>query len=1096
MSDIGFTDSQSSAVAHRGSSVIVSAGAGSGKTKVLTERLIRMVADEGQSIDRFVVITFTKAAAAELKGRISKELRKKGLKRQEALLSRAQIGTIHHFCSSILRENAHQMNINPDFRILSEERYDDMKAAIIERVIEKRYDDMAAYPGFEELVNTVGVGRNDDRLIELVLSLHEKMQCHSSPRQWAADCVAALKEDYSDISDTMWGREILSYASSKCDFLSRETDALLLAMEDVPEIMNAYGESISVIGDNLRTISKLAEKGWGAVAAFTPESERLKPLRNSPDEDLSKRVKDKRKKCKDEIEKILAMFSESSAELIDQIRSTAPTMEALLSLTLDFDDAYSLDKRRLNVLDYNDLEHMTAEFLRSNDISQRYEEIMVDEYQDVNEVQDEIFRKISRDGKNLFVVGDIKQSIYRFRLADPGIFKAKLSPESAFEKIYLRENFRSEKKIIDAVNGVFENIMTDDLGDTDYRENKLVFGKQDCAGDGDEPEILLVRASDDEDRVLTEARYVAGRILEIVSSGKYGFGDIAVLMRSPGKNGDIFRREFTARNIPVSFGNSGGFFDMTEVSSLISILKVLDNPHNDIHLIAALRSPFFGFTPDELSGMRKYDTESDFYTAMKKSAPFDEKCAEFLEELKKLRHLAPDMTEENLIRLILNDTDAEAICSMMDDGAQRMANLMQMIAIAAKYEGEGYHGLHRFIMYIERLREKGADISAGTVSGNSVRIMSVHLSKGLQFPVVFLCDTAHQFNFSDAADTVLVHPELGLGPKVVDVKRKITYPTVARNAIALRIRKETRSEEMRLMYVALTRASERLYITACVKEPEELIKKAPDAIIENALCPLTWFLYAGTMKTEIVSLTEDGITGQAAAAGEEHADADAELLEDFDFKYEYAQAVTLPSLIVATELKRFEAENTDAEMLVKKRVSKKPYLTEGKPISAAERGTATHICLEHINFNADVDAEVVRLLNEGFITKRQASAVDTEAIKTLLGSELGSRMKAAEHLYREFGFSIICDAYELMNRAPGEEIMLRGVVDCCIEEDDGIVIIDYKTDRVSSDAETAEKVRYYKPQLMAYEKALARVFGKPVKETVVYFLDNGQGIKV
>lgn len=1089
-----FTPSQKEAIEYRDSSVIVSAGAGSGKTRVLTERLMKYIVEDNVDIDSFVVITFTKAAAAELKSRISASLRELGMRKQEALVERAQIGTIHHFCAEILRENAHSVHINPDFRIVSDERADEMKSAALDKVLEQRYKELSDNPKFESLVNSVGKGRTDEALVSLVLQLHAKMQCHPNPGQWAENVISELRKPVTDAGDTIWGDEILSGAIRTAQYWANKIDEVLLQIPDDAAVSKGYLETMSITAEGYREYIRNLKLGWDR-AVSAPEIEYKRPAfyRNAQDAELLEKVKAVRDSSKKAYEKMRKTIGVQSSELLKEMETTSDGMEALLALVMDFDAEYAKDKRRLNYLDYNDLEHMTAAFLDNHDISDRYTEIMVDEYQDVSRVQDFIFHKVSDNGRKLFMVGDIKQSIYRFRLAEPEIFKEKCL-SSDVHSILLRENFRSGERVISSINRLFEKIMTEELGDTDYTQNALVFGNAMEKDDSQDAKIILVNAIEDENKRQTEARTVADMIVHLNAEEKIAFGDIAVLLRTAGKTGDIFRNALTDRHVPVSFEQGGEFFDSPEISAMISILRIMDNPHNDIPLVAALRSPFFGFTPDELSEIRVCNKDEDFFTALRTHADSNEKSAKFLSTLIKLRTLAPDLSTDSMIRLIINETNAEIICALMRDGERRMSNLMQLVSLGVKYEKDGYHGLHRFIMYLDKLKEKNTAITSAD-DGDAVKIMSIHKSKGLEFKVVFVCDLEHEFNDSDSKDTVLVHPELGLGPKVTDRKRKIQYPTLARNAISLKERKELRSEEMRLMYVALTRAKERLFLTACVKDAEKAIAKAKNASLNDANNTLVWILNADTLETVITDAPDKDAENVVITPVLNKNLVAEGMVSDFAYKYRYSESVDIPSKINATELKHLDEENDDSQNLFQRGRTRKIH-ADGRKISAAERGSATHKVLQLMDFNNDVDAEIERLVRERFISPRQAQAADAEKIDAFLKSDTGRMVSCADNIRREFEFMLLYNAEEILGRGNDEKVLLRGVVDCCIEEEDGLVVIDYKTDRVSSDDEIGERIREYTPQLEIYSKSLERIFCKPVKDTILYFLSAGKAVSI
>ena len=1162
MAEFKPTISQAEAINTRRSAVLVSAAAGSGKTRVLTERLMGYICKRQSpaDVDSFLIITYTRAAAAELRGRISEELSRRlaadpgnrHLRRQNALCQRAQIGTIHSFCAQLLRENCQLLALSPDFKIVEEERAEQMRQSAVERVLEKRYDELEDRPGFRALADTVGEGRDDRKLQELVLSLHSRMQCHPRPDKWAARQVELLRAPAEDISQTPWGGEIMSLAAEQADYWSDESDRLMELIATVPEIDAAYMESFSITAGQIRELGRSLRIGWDRARECLPiEFPRLKAPRKNPDPALAERLKARREECKKSMTELAAGFGADSETLLEELRLTAPIMEELLELTMDFDRAYARDKRSRGLVDYSDLEHMAVELLYdpegnlrpiARQLAERYTEIMVDEYQDVSRVQESIFAAISREGKNLFMVGDVKQSIYRFRLADPEIFTEKYlsytdsdrAAEGQPRRILLRENFRSRREILEGANAVFSLCMSRKLGDIDYDDKAaLVCGADWYEGAGEKPELMLLElpegsGAESPDKTRLEARFVARKIRELVSAGTpvtvpggqrpMEYGDIAILLRSANAVGGVYRQALSELGIPVGGAQSGEFFASVEVSTVMSMLAVMDNPHKDIALIAVLRSPALGFTPDELSMIRACDKEGDFYSALCSAAESDDKCRDFLARLSALRSAAADMSAAETVWQIIEEFDLLAICSAMEDGQRRRANLMELTELAESFEGGEYRGLHRFVLWLQALRDKGQEISTGGSFDSAVQIMTIHKSKGLEFPVVFLSETAKRFNTRDRQETVLVHPTLGLGPKLVDLKRHVRYPTLARTAIARRIAREDLSEEMRLLYVALTRAKERMYITAAVKKPEEQLEKAAAAVsvpmaaetLSRAGNMLTWLVYACLadggehLKLSICSAEElMGESRQDCAP----APADGEMLRELErrlsFRYPYDQAQSLPSKLTATELKGREEADGDADTLVKQLNFSFPMPElsgEDRPLRAAERGVATHLVLQYMDIHkgrsrAGIKAEIERLEAQGFISAREAGAVNVSAIERLFASELGARMLRAENMLREFRFSLLMPAEEFQPGAEGEELLLQGVVDCCIEEEEGLVIIDYKTDSVKGQT-IAARAEHYRPQLMAYAKALTRILKKPVKECLLFFLSAGEMYKL
>ena len=1162
MPEFKATPSQAAAIESLGSTLLVSAGAGSGKTRVLTQRLLRRLTDAEPpaELDRFLINTFTRAAAAELKSRITQELSRalaadpdnRRLRRQSALCRKAPIGTIHSFCTSLLRENSAALSLSPDFRILEEERAESMKAAALERVLEDWYDKPEEHPGFLLLADTAGAGRDDRRLGALVLTLHAKMQSHARPSLWAEEQIALLSREWQDAGETPWGEEILADAAAAADYWSREIDRLMAAVAHEEKLLAYYGQRLAPVGDGLRELLRAVPLGWdrAVAAAAAIEFPRFSNIGKNPDPALTAHVKARRDACKKAVGKLQEALADDSASLLDELRQTAPAMQALLRLCLAFDERYSRDKRRQSLLDYADLEHLAAELLTEPDggptplareVAARYDEIMVDEYQDVSPVQEQIFRAISRAEENRFLVGDVKQSIYRFRLADPSIFTDKYdhfplyteAPGGQARKILLRENFRSRREVIDAVNAVFSRCMSRRLGDLDYDDKAaLICGADYYQGEVPAPELFLLSTEGDEadeapDKTAAEAAFAAEKIRALVEARTIvqdrdgprpmDYGDVAILMSAANSTGPVYRRVLTALGVPVAAGQGLGYFRSPEISTALSLLSVLDNPHQDIPLIAALRSPVFGFTADELSAIRGADRDRDFYCALRAASEADEKCRAFLARIDALRALAADLSAEELVWELLDGLDLLSVFSATADGAQRRANLMELAALAQRFEASGYKGLHRFVLWLRRLAERGEEPAAGP-GGGAVQILTIHKSKGLEFPVVFLCDTARRFNKKELSETVLIHPALGLGPKLTDLERRVEYPTLARQAIRRRLDRELLSEQMRLLYVAMTRAKERLFITASLKDPEKTL----DKLRESMSSPLPPELLAGQNSFAdwlILAALDDGQEhlklrlpdGSAAAEAEcepvpdEDVDENAlrELRENLSFRYPHTASENLPSKLTATELKgRAEADEDAQELAPKRRsgVFRMPDFTrKNRPLTGAQRGTATHLVLQYMDFAEagsieSIRAEIERLRQKRLLSDKEAAAVDANAIRKLFASPLGQRMLTAEHREREFKFSLLCDAGDYFPGAEGEQVLLQGVVDCCFEENGALTVVDYKTDAVRTEEELSARAAYYEGQLRAYAAALRRIFGKPVREGVLYFLSCGKEV--
>lgn len=1165
MAEFKPTPSQKLAIEDRGGELLVSAAAGSGKTRVLTERLMRWITegDAPRSIDNFLIITFSTAAAAELRSRISEELSaraaadpgSKRLRRESALVRRAQIGTIHSFCSALLREYAGRAGIAPDFAIADEDRARELRRLSLETVLEAAYAE--AEPGFIQLADTVGAGTDDRRLESLVLELHGKLQSHARPGDWAARQSELFETGAEDAADTPWGRELLESAADELLWWAGEFDELVRSLAGFEKMGKAYVPSFSETASSLRGAAKRAAEGWDALREALPIAfPRLGSLRGGgEDPELAERAKARREACKKAAKRLEKGFTLPSAQLLRDMRATAPAMRALLKLVGDFDAEYTRRKRRRSLLDFADLEHLAARLLTEPDgsptetareVSRRYAEVMVDEYQDVSLVQDMIIRAVSDSGRRLFMVGDVKQSIYRFRLADPTIFLKKYEsyadapqPEGVPRRVFLRESFRSRGEVVDAVNAVFGCLMSKGLGEMEYDERARLRAGLEYPGVVPVPELVAVPlpgADEDEerpDKIEVEAAYAARMMRRLVETGAkiseggalrpLGYGDIAVLLRSVNVSGPVWRRVLAREGVPVEAGQSGGFFEAPEVAVIISLLAIIDNPRQDVALISVLRSELFGFTNDELTEIRLMSGEGDFYAALSARAEVSEKARAFLDTLARLRDFARDSELATLIWEIYESLGCMALCSAMRDGEGRRARLLRLFELARSFETTGWRGLRRFLDWLRSMRERGEEPAfPDEDGGGAVRIMSIHRSKGLEFPVVFIGDTARQFNRSDLRGSVLVHPELGLGPKFTDAARGIEYPTLARRAVANRLERELLSEELRLLYVAMTRARERLFITCTFADPQKAMDKLAPAAQEHipaqALLPMRsmaeWLICAalgtgGRALTLSIGGDEEGAPRRVTPAAQPEPERTGEEASPVDFdallawRYPHSGAETLPSKLTATELKSLaEPDAESAELLPRAaRTFRRPDIAlAARRLTAAERGTATHLALRYLELGALTTPEaareaVDRLAAAGKLSAREAAAVDAAGLCRFALSPLGRRIAAAPRVLREFPFALLCPAERFFPGAEGEELLLQGVVDCCLIEPDGAVIVDYKTDRIAPEA-APERAKRYAAQLETYAWAVSRITGLAVKAKIVYFLQPGEAVEL
>lgn len=1170
MAEFTPTPDQKHAMEARGTGILVSAAAGSGKTKVLTERLMGYLTETPpKSLDTFLIITYTRAAAGELRGRILEEITRRmaaepgntALRRQYALVGRAQISTIHGFCANLLREHCLALGLSPDFKIAEQDRADLLKQTSLTKVLESRYAQIDQDPNFRLLADTVGAGRDDARLERLVLSLHEKMQSHPDPAAWAAAQRDGLFADgISDAGQTIWGRDLLSSSAQDALYWADAMENLLVFM-NVPEyayIWEKYAPSIVETADGLREFARAAQIGWDrAVEHAAIPFPRLGSLRSPKHPEVADSIKAKREACKKACGKFQEEFAQPSAVVLADMRKTAPAMKALLDLTLDFDRAYAAEKRRRDLVDYGDLEHFAARLLAQPDgsptplaleVREKYTEIMVDEYQDVNAVQELIFQCISKDGQNLFTVGDVKQSIYRFRLADPSIFTGKYltfrdytesTADSSPRRILLQENFRSRHEVLDAANAVFENIMSTRLGELDYDDHaRLRCGAKQYEGIVPPPTLFLLDKPDtaeneeSPDSHACEAGFVARKIRQLIADRTpvtdggvqrpIRYGDIVLLMRSANTVSPIYRQVLAAQGIPVQSQQGGGYYESPEISLMLSLLAIIDNPQQDVPLIAVLRSPYLAFTPDDLAEIRACGKGLSFYDALCRRGEQDEKCRHFLEQLRTFRRIAPDLPLCELLWRIYNDLDILAISSAMEDGQLRRNNLLTLIDLAAQFESAQYRGLRQFVQWLNRQAQSGQEpaVSQGE-SDNAVHIMSIHRSKGLEFPVVFLCDTGRYFNRSDTMSTVLIHPQLGLGPKVVEQDRGIEYFSMPRRAIVRRINQETLSEEMRLLYVAMTRAKEYLFMTAILSDSQKKVASIrplvtspmSPQILANQSSLADWLISAAladeqehlllcqeqVLPSDLIAVP--GALGQTAPISPEQADR---LRETLAYTYPYRASEEVPSKVTATELKSLDtpAEEEAQSLLPAAKRRFRAFRPAGaeQPLTPAEKGTAVHLVFQYIdvtktNSVQEVEQEIERLLAADCLTSRQASAVDAKQIFEFFASPAGQCIRSGDRLLREFKFSLLRPAKDYFPDAADDQVLMQGVIDCAVEQDGAWTVIDYKTDLVSAQS-APERAEIYRRQVQAYAQALLEITGKPVRRSILYFLHPGVSVEV
>lgn len=1156
------TPQQQQAVNDRGGNLLVSAAAGSGKTKVLVDRLMKYILDpiDPANIDEFLLITYTKAAASELRAKIAGKLAEliaqnpsnKHLQRQLQRLYLTKISTVHSFCADILREYAYKLDISGDFRVADENECTQLRNRAMEQVLEEAYTNVTDDPDFQSFVDTQGFGRNDKQVPDIVEGVYDSAMCHKDSMAWCDSCIQdACPVGIEDPADTVWGRFVMD---DLFECLNLQIEALERCIEHLA-VLDAMEKPIGLLADTVNQLKHLRDsRNWSEVTQRKNiQYGTLTFPKKGNDPNVTEPVKAVRNACKEILSKKLKIFADPSQQVMTDLLQSAAAARGLMKLVKQFGNAYGSLKRIRRILDFSDLEHRTLDLLygkkRSGptaaafEIGERFREIMVDEYQDSNGVQDAIFSALTEKRQNLFMVGDVKQSIYQFRLADPGIFLEKYSayvPAEEAEpgqgrKVLLSSNFRSGGGVIDGVNFVFENCMTEKVGGIAYGEGEaLKEGIPHIALP--EPEVELHAIQVQKDTYAEEAAFVADHVVSLLDGTHFvrngeelrpvTADDIVILLRSPGSVGAQFQYALESRGIRVASGSGMDLLLTEEVGTFRSILQVISNPRQDIPLVAALASPVFGFSADELAVIRSKDLRNSFYDAMEKCD--ERKVKDFLQMLKEFRRSAAMESLPELLERIFNSTRLDSIYASMDNGTTRRTNLQTFYQLAVDYSALGSCDLDRFLEYLDLLEEKGL-IAADQASGGCVRIMSIHKSKGLEFPVVFLCGLSRRFNQENLRAQVLCHKTLGLGLSCVDSKNRVRYPNLSMNAILKKMESDSLSEEMRVLYVAMTRARDRLIMTYASQSLEGDIAdialrsdlSGQELMTKFVSCPGDWVLYAAMKRTEAGELFALGgrvretvsvgapwkinahdsvaMVPDRAECIEEIAPQTAEvpvaqMYAALPRAYEHIQATTMASKQTATQrkgrIKDQEAAEEAQEPPVIYRSWRKPSFRDTKK-DGKTVGSAIHAVLQHIRYEACADEtavaeEIARLVQERYITQEQGELADCSRIARFFESDIGRKLQTGIEVLREFKFSILDDATKYAPGLEGEQVLLQGVVDCALVEEDGITVIDFKTDRVTE--KTVEKTAMgYGAQVDIYADALSRIYKLPVKTKMLYF---------
>ena len=1276
---VSWTTEQQQVIDLRNRNILVSAAAGSGKTAVLVERIVKIITDKNHpvDIDHLLIVTFTNAAAAEMRERIGNAIEKaldeqpgdEHLLRQLTLIHNAQITTIDSFCLYVVRNHFHEIDLEPNFRIGDEGELKLLREDVLGKVLEQNYEEPSE--AFSDFVEGYASGRTDAALNEMILQLYEFSRSYPWPEKWLDSFVGIYRiENREELDRAEW----LAPLTQNIRFVLKDCEQLLkqaLAVTQQDDGPDMYEKAVRSDLEKYESLSKLTSFCELSVALSDIKYDRLASSRGfEGDPDKLELVKSLREQAKDVVKKLCKQYFFCSPEMmIEQLERTEPMLEEVVRLTKQFADEFAAAKRRKNLVDFHDVEHFALQILvdeetekvkkTAEEFRDTFEEIMIDEYQDSNEVQETLLRSISREERgenNIFMVGDVKQSIYRFRLARPELFMKKYDSysleESTTQRIDLHKNFRSREEVLTCTNDIFYKIMARSLGNVEYDaeaalypgasypaiEMKKTAGKEETAEEQTKqsiadftPEILLADSNDElledtefSDKKTLEAKIVAEEIRHLMktqpvtdkATGELRaarYSDIVILLRSLSGWADSLVEVLNGNGIPAHTVSSTGYFSTVEVQTVLSMLRLLDNPRQDIPMAAVLRSPMAGLTDEELAVLRLEDGSVPFHEAVlelaeglyeedgqkeisdseadseadqKQGRNADEKTEnhieitahrkllKFYKKYKQLRQLVPDTPIHELIEIILRETGYGHYVAAMPAGNRRTANLNMLLEKAAAYEKTSYKGLFHFVRYIDELQKYDVDFGEADMVGENedvVRIMSIHKSKGLEFPIVIVSGMGKNFNKQDTRSKMVLHPELGIGLDYMDGKKRIKSPTIAKKAIAKQIDLENLGEELRVLYVALTRAKEKLILTGTLKDaPEKLeffrqqanLSKAADRPLsyltrEGASGYLDWILpavlsYGDKYPVRIVEAAElvlDEVENQLEQNEdlteriEEIEAADTQLVgqlkQRFSQRYPYQVDVLRKNKYSVSELKhramreRFEAEQEETVPAFLEEpvtptiplfIQREESVEQETANRGALRGTAVHRVMECYDFTSEksVQEQMDAMEKEEKITADMRTLVKERIVADFVSSETGKRMALAQRmgaLYREKPFVMGFTEEELENYGFGagaqmieneaqtenaqQEIMsenvsqenhmheedltlIQGIIDVFWIEDDGITVLDYKTDRVDTAQELIDR---YATQLKLYADALERVFATrklKVKEILIY----------
>lgn len=1214
MTNMAWTNEQQAAIDSRGQTLLLSAAAGSGKTAVLVERIIRRLLDKEYPIDitELLVVTFTKAAAAEMRDRIGTALMKAlsetkdpRVERQLALLPSAQISTLHAFCQHVIRKYFYTIDLDPAFSIAGEEELNLLRRQVLEDVFLSYYEDDEKASILYPLADMFGSDRGDDILMDTVSRMYTYARSLAWPEHWLKEAARAYDvAPDAVIDDMVWAGPIKDAVRRILEEDARLYDGVLYHLRQ----REAFAPACDTFVAEQAALRQAAQaRSWNDLSRFVRAIDfpRLKSLRKLSDDD--KAVWERCKKVRDDVKKDViktlqsVYFSATPEEWLDGMRDMRPVMDGLVTLTLDFAKAYGAAKKEKGWIDFSDLEHFCLQILLAPDASpehpvpsaaaeelrSQYEEVFIDEYQDTNGVQELITCLVSGED-NRFMVGDIKQSIYRFRLADPTLFLEKYQSFSRDEKavqrcIDLGRNFRSVPVVLDAVNAVFSRAMTAEAAGMDYGEREKLYAGRQAPDDerwvGGPVEVDIVPTPNDEEdddgstAFEKECRFIAGRIGELLASGRMAarkddtleplsYRHIVVLLRSMAGKADVLIQALQEGGIPSYAEQSGGYFAAVEVQVMLTLLRCIDNPEQDLAMAAVLRSPLVGLDETALAGVRLagdgtlWQNLPAFVASLPDGVDEKEDLQQFMAAFDSWRTYSRRHGVAELLQRLYDDTAYVDFVGAMPGGDVRQANLKALYDRARQYEEAGFRGLFRYLQLMDKMKEDGLDLAPAKVVSEKedvVRIMSIHKSKGLEFPVVFVADMGKAFNRRDTQDQILFHNRLGIGLKQYDPEWRMSYPTLIWSGIAAQLRWEGTAEEERILYVAMTRARDQLILTGHSSHIDRdwqrwtsrlnpaQAKSYFDWVMPAALAPFgakadadyarpgaAW--QDAIWQVRIARAVPAGTVEEGAYDGEPRLEAlrrgdltgtpvPSWLDEQLSWQYAYPQAVRTAAKFSVSEVKRrYQGLHSDelqdeAALSVPAAAviptapgeddafaALPPWLAgEEAAVSGAQRGTALHKALQYITPAADQTTATLRheidaFVRQGLLSREEAKLVYVPALAAFCQSDIGRRMAESPELHREYPFTVLLAGGDpLPETETGEQILIQGVIDCLFREDDAWILVDYKSDRL----ETADAFRSrYAVQLTLYKRAVEQITHRPVEETYIYSLHLHQEIRL